>query len=104
MKTESNLFCEKCLVKYCPTCLNKAHPKFARCDNQVIKLLRRQFQFKQCKQCFFVVERIDGCNHMVCNCGYQFCYNCGGYWNNGYHECPPPGKIVHPLSYKVVKR
>lgn len=36
---------------------------------------------KQCSNCKTVVERIDGCNHMTCQCLYEFCYVCGAGWN-----------------------
>ncbi|OIW26173.1 hypothetical protein CONLIGDRAFT_684697 [Coniochaeta ligniaria NRRL 30616] len=43
------------------------------------------YQF--CARCNAVVERIDGCNHITCRCGYQFCYMCGTRWK----ECSCPG-------------
>lgn len=27
-----------------------------------------------------MVERIDGCHHIICNCDYEFCYLCGERW------------------------
>ena len=35
-------------------------------------------KFKQCSKCMFWVEKNQGCDHMTCRCGYQFCYKCGG--------------------------
>lgn len=35
-------------------------------------------KFKQCPKCKFWVERSEGCNHMSCRCGTNFCYDCGG--------------------------
>uniref|UniRef100_A0A0M3HSY0 RING-type domain-containing protein n=1 Tax=Ascaris lumbricoides TaxID=6252 RepID=A0A0M3HSY0_ASCLU len=32
---------------------------------------------KQCPECRLFCERIDGCNHMECPCGAEFCYVCG---------------------------
>ena len=32
---------------------------------------------KQCAQCKFWVQKNDGCDHMTCRCGYEFCYICG---------------------------
>lgn len=46
--------------------------------------------FKKCPDCKTPIERISGCNHMICSiCGCQFCYICGDYWSKhiGY-ICP----------------
>ncbi|MFN9955782.1 MAG: Rcat domain-containing protein [bacterium] len=34
--------------------------------------------FKQCYNCKFWVEKTEGCDHMTCKCGAEFCYICGG--------------------------
>jgi len=40
---------------------------------------------KQCPTCHIPIERIDGCNHMVCGkCRTDFCWGCG----KSYAECP----------------
>ncbi|KAK6350573.1 hypothetical protein TWF718_003762 [Orbilia javanica] len=40
--------------------------------------------WSQCYNCGLVVERSDGCAHIKCRCGADFCYHCGGKWPN----CP----------------
>ncbi|VDM48503.1 unnamed protein product [Toxocara canis] len=37
----------------------------------------RSVMVKQCPDCGLFCERIDGCNHMECPCGADFCYICG---------------------------
>mmetsp|Transcript_10032 Transcript_10032/g.24098 ORF Transcript_10032/g.24098 Transcript_10032/m.24098 type:complete len:264 (+) Transcript_10032:630-1421(+) len=32
---------------------------------------------QSCPRCHVLVQRSDGCNHMRCQCGHQFCYRCG---------------------------
>ncbi|WBW72945.1 ubiquitin-protein ligase E3 involved in cytoplasmic translational termination [Schizosaccharomyces osmophilus] len=34
---------------------------------------------QRCPTCDRVVERIDGCCHMICLCGSHFCFLCGAY-------------------------
>ena len=34
-----------------------------------------------------MIERSQGCNHMTCRCGHQFCYICGKDWKNNGHLC-----------------
>ncbi|KNC77582.1 hypothetical protein SARC_09957 [Sphaeroforma arctica JP610] len=41
------------------------------------KYLRRNT--KQCPGCTFHIEKIDGCNHMICSeCQCNFCWSCSG--------------------------
>mmetsp|Transcript_27656 Transcript_27656/g.81285 ORF Transcript_27656/g.81285 Transcript_27656/m.81285 type:complete len:342 (+) Transcript_27656:43-1068(+) len=30
-----------------------------------------------CPRCHIIVERTEGCNHVRCRCGHEFCYRCG---------------------------
>jgi len=30
-----------------------------------------------CPRCHVLVQRSEGCNHMSCRCGHEFCYKCG---------------------------
>ena len=43
----------------------------------------KQVGAKQCVRCQFWVQKNDGCDHMTCRCGYEFCYICGGE----YRKC-----------------
>ncbi|AES70449.1 putative transcription factor C2H2 family [Medicago truncatula] len=45
-------------------------------DMKFLELAKRE-SWKKCPRCSFYVERINGCNHMMCRCGCDFCYNCG---------------------------
>jgi IBR domain, a half RING-finger domain len=43
----------------------------------------KQCRFVQnCPACETVIERNDGCNHMTCRCGHEFCWVCGEPWSN----------------------
>lgn len=49
---------------------------------------------KQCPQCQKPIEKVHGCNHMICGgCKYEFCWVCFGPWKKhnyqtgGYYKC-----------------
>jgi hypothetical protein len=33
--------------------------------------------YKNCPSCDVMTERINGCNHITCNCGTHWCFECG---------------------------
>lgn len=39
-------------------------------------------RWMRCSKCLFWIERNEGCNHMTCKCGFQFCYVCGEKWRD----------------------
>ena len=43
--------------------------------------------WKQCPQCRILVERTEGCPHMVCTCGVGFCYDCGEQDDSDHPSC-----------------
>lgn len=44
---------------------------------------------KPCPKCSLAVTKNDGCNHMTCRCGHQFCWICRREWNDcgGTYKC-----------------
>ncbi|EXJ88448.1 hypothetical protein A1O1_05378 [Capronia coronata CBS 617.96] len=48
--------------------------------------LAQNNQWKQCPGCKNLVEKTEGCNHMICECGTDFCYRCGTK-QDGYAQC-----------------
>jgi len=38
---------------------------------------------KVCPRCLFLVEKDSGCDHMTCQCGYEYCQICGeNHWED----------------------
>lgn len=87
-----NHYCLDCRVEYHEgqTCLefkrDRVNNTFGKADEQFLQFVKGQ-NFKQCSNCKHWIERKEGCPHMTCRCGYQFCYRCGGRW--GKCPCPP---------------
>jgi hypothetical protein len=52
----------------------------------------REHQWKRCPAagCGHMVERTEGCNHMRCRCGCDFCYACGSRYSS---SVPTPDNV-----------
>lgn len=48
-------------------------------DTLTLQMLQnmRGLQIQQCPTCWKWIQRTEGCNHMTCVCGKEFCYVCG---------------------------
>ncbi|KAF9967901.1 hypothetical protein BGZ70_007766 [Mortierella alpina] len=55
-------------------------------DRAMLQLVRDR-HWRHCPSCRFVIEKQQGCNHMVCHCGQSFCYKCGQPWNEMDARC-----------------
>ncbi|CDM34524.1 Zinc finger, C6HC-type [Penicillium roqueforti FM164] len=53
-------------------------------DNLLERLANRK-KWKRCSNCSRMIEHIDGCMHISCLCGWEFCYVCGEKWRNCRH-------------------
>lgn len=92
--------CEKCKKIYCLECKvewhkgmtcaeNRVNNTHSKADEKFEKAMKRS-KAKQCSKCKYWVSRTEGCNHMTCRCGFEFCYNCGDKYewkNDGPCEC-----------------
>ncbi|KAJ1381718.1 IBR domain [Sesbania bispinosa] len=47
-----------------------------------LKSLATRSLWRQCVKCNHLIELAEGCYHMTCRCGYEFCYNCGAQWKD----------------------
>ncbi|KAH7328294.1 hypothetical protein B0I35DRAFT_14267 [Stachybotrys elegans] len=77
--------CSHCRTKVCGTCNGKWHssrdcPK----DEETNQFLQQAQEegWQRCYRCKAMVELKEGCNHMTCRCGAQFCMICGIKWKN----------------------
>ncbi|BAT87646.1 hypothetical protein LR48_Vigan09g186200 [Vigna angularis] len=49
--------------------------------------LAQNKRWKRCQQCRTVIELTQGCYHMTCWCGHEFCYSCGAEYREGQQTC-----------------
>ncbi|KAK7435137.1 hypothetical protein VKT23_019830 [Stygiomarasmius scandens] len=81
--------CYSCNTVVCLECKQINHPGTACppspeevAETQVRELAKEQ-KWQTCPGCKQIVERTEGCPHMVCRCEAQFCYGCGSDWQQG---------------------
>ncbi|KAL7802171.1 hypothetical protein V8C44DRAFT_353561 [Trichoderma aethiopicum] len=81
--------CSRCKTKVCPRCSSKWHSS-TECprDEGTDKFLdqAKEEGWKRCYKCKSMVELKEGCNHMTCRCGAEFCMICGTKWKGC--SCP----------------
>lgn len=76
--------CEICRKHYCLNCKCEYHHKMTCLQykkKHINDVLFMKFvtgaNYKQCLKCKAWIERTEGCPHMTCKCGFEFCYQCG---------------------------
>ena len=85
--TETKRDCPSCSKSTCLRCKIPFHIgltcdeyiNYTPEDHEVCRLFEDQ-KWKKCDKCRFWIEKNQGCNHMTCKCGHQFCYVCSSTW------------------------
>ncbi|BBG98735.1 RING/U-box superfamily protein, partial [Prunus dulcis] len=80
------LFCAQCKVAWhagidCGEFQNLNENEREKEDIMVMELAKKK-NWRRCPRCNFFVEKTDGCLHITCRCGLEFCYGCGSYWRH----------------------
>ncbi|CAN0874825.1 E3 ubiquitin-protein ligase RSL1 [Linum grandiflorum] len=84
-----NYFCINCRVAwhYDMNCYDyKQSNRHAR-EDKMLNSLANHSKWRQCVKCSHMIELADGCYHITCRCGYEFCYTCGAPWKNKKATC-----------------
>lgn len=75
--------CPKCKALTCAACKNAFHLCSECPEDQGRRAMLQHATengWSQCRRCYHIVEIQDGCNHIICQCGHNFCYLCGAAW------------------------
>ncbi|PIN25091.1 Ubiquitin--protein ligase [Handroanthus impetiginosus] len=85
------LFCARCRVPWhcgvdCEEFLRLSENERGSEDLMVHELAKKN-KWQRCPKCKFFVEKNEGCLHMTCRCGFQFCYGCGATWGSSHGGC-----------------
>jgi len=80
--------CIDCNETTCVQCKHRAHDGLCPSDPHVQLLMdaAKRAKWQQCAKCRNMVELSQGCFHMYCRCGHEFCYLCGVHWKTC--RCP----------------
>ncbi|KAG9327159.1 hypothetical protein KVV02_000875 [Mortierella alpina] len=84
-------FCAACAVPFhrglsCEQYQTQSQGGESEEDRAMLQLVRDR-HWRHCPSCRFVIEKQQGCNHMVCHCGQSFCYKCGQPWSEMDARC-----------------
>ncbi|TVU01335.1 hypothetical protein EJB05_53205, partial [Eragrostis curvula] len=90
--------CVKCRGSFCISCKVIWHDRmtcyeykrrcpYARPEDAKLQNLAEQRLWRQCVKCKHMIELAEGCYHMTCVCGYEFCYTCGKAWKDKKATC-----------------
>ncbi|KAK8463927.1 hypothetical protein PHAVU_011G072300 [Phaseolus vulgaris] len=87
------LFCFNCKVPWHSgmTCyIYKMSNPNPPAEDLKLKFLASRSLWRQCVKCNHMIELAEGCYHMTCRCGFEFCYNCGAEWKDKKSTCVCP--------------
>ena len=98
IKMRDSIICNSCnkilgfgrnRIFNCPPCKYQCED----CKNNVIErknweLLTYFYKLncKKCPKCKIIIDKDNGCSHMTCRCGYDFCWYCLKRWDDT-HVC-----------------
>lgn len=105
--------CDICGSDWCGLCSSQ-HEPHQQCvaDDTQLNAISVDKPFKRCPSCHHMIEKSEGCNHMVCRCGQEFCFECGKILETAEHfshflgECPSvrrQGGVWRELFRQVVE-
>ncbi|GKA48400.1 ribonuclease H domain-containing protein [Tanacetum coccineum] len=81
-------FCINCKVAWHDNITCNGYMKHYQSGNEAkFECLASWQRWRQCINCKHMVELAEGCYHVTCKCGFEFCYNCGSQWLNKKQTC-----------------
>ena len=85
-RAQPSSLCYACGTPICLVCKKTWHEGItcaqskAEAESAFIREMAQAEGWKLCPGCKNMVEKNEGCNHITCRCGKQFCYKCGQVW------------------------
>ncbi|KAF9598768.1 hypothetical protein IFM89_031436 [Coptis chinensis] len=95
--------CGACYVETCKRCHLEYHP-YIPCekykefkedpDSSLKEWCKGKEDVKCCPVCGYMIEKVDGCNHIECKCGNHICWVCLEYFSSS-EDCYGHLRTVH---------
>lgn len=88
--------CPVCKISFCGCCKSSPYHDDVICVGDKNKLELHRQGIRSCPTCDIACERLDGCDHMKCTCGTEFCWRCMAKLNHNSpyrHKCIPSGEV-----------
>ena len=96
---QRHLVCTECGTNFCADCNEVWHGEISCQQAQTQRV-------KPCPSCFCGVVKITACNHIICHCGYEFCWICEKECDDNHYRvwnilqgCPGSKYHRHPIYY-----
>jgi len=70
--------CQRCQTKTCIRHRVVFHDGISCAEYEMFSLkpVTANDKMKHCPKCNHLIEKNEGCNHLTCRCGYEFCWIC----------------------------
>eukprot|EP00257_Ricinus_communis_P018271 XP_015576939.1 ATP-dependent RNA helicase DEAH12, chloroplastic [Ricinus communis] len=95
--------CGACYTETCTRCHLEYHP-YVSCerykefkDDPDLSLkdwCRGKDHVKSCPVCGYIIEKVDGCNHIECRCGKHICWVCSEFFSSS-DDCYGHLRTIH---------
>ncbi|KAF1848786.1 uncharacterized protein K460DRAFT_255194, partial [Cucurbitaria berberidis CBS 394.84] len=82
--------CSQCRQDTCRHCRASGHAPLGCTSDpstEQVRKLAGDKHWMTCPGCQTMVEKTEGCLHIVCECKTEFCYRCGGIWTKCRSDC-----------------
>jgi hypothetical protein len=96
--------CYECNITYCRECNKSPYHYNQLCSFSNEIMFDNPDDYRKCPGCGIWIEKIDGCSHMICDCGVHFCYDCRGVLcanDPYYHICKMANSDPHYRDFRM---
>ncbi|KAF2294161.1 hypothetical protein GH714_007962 [Hevea brasiliensis] len=87
--------CTRCHLEYHPYVSCERYKEFKEDPDLSLKdWCKGKEHVKSCPACGYIIEKVDGCNHIECRCGKHICWVCSESFSSS-DECYGHLRLIH---------